>query len=68
MQQDNNNRDKENQQNAQTKMDETEMQQTPGKPSFDEIAEQAEEEVETRKPGSQSNSSKQHNNGRGGGK
>lgn len=34
---------------------------------FEQLRKEAEKE-ETRKPGSQSNSSKQHNNGRGGGK
>jgi len=34
---------------------------------FDRLAEQAEKE-QKRKPGSQGNSSRQHNNGRGGGK
>ena len=35
--------------------------------NLDELSKEA-DKVRTRKPGSQSNSSKQHNNGRGGGK
>ncbi len=35
---------------------------------LDKLTQEAEKEKRTKKPGSQSNSSKQHNNGRGGGK
>ena len=39
-----------------------------GTQNMDELQQQADEQLGSRKPGSQSNSSKQHNNGRGGGK
>jgi hypothetical protein len=35
---------------------------------MDELQKEADDTTQARKPGSQSNSSKQHNNGRGGGK
>jgi len=35
---------------------------------LDKLTQEADKEKRTKKPGSQSNSSKQHNNGRGGGK
>lgn len=35
---------------------------------WDKLSAEAEKETKTKKPGSQSNHSKQHNNGRGGGK
>lgn len=46
---------------------ETKKQNTSAR-QMDDLQREADNDSRTRKPGSQSNSSKQHNNGRGGGK
>jgi hypothetical protein len=55
-----------------TKKDAREQQdrntQNTGSKKMDKLQQEADNTTQTRKPGSQSNSSKQHNNGRGGGK
>ena len=55
-------------QNKQTTEDTTKLSTEEASKEYDKLTKEAEADTKAKKPGSQSNSSDQHNNGRGGGK